>query len=279
MENIYTPNLERFEAVGLSLGNQENLICFLNEQRALKVLCLFQIRDLFDTSVIAHRELKPQFLLKEIVLFDLWNADEVQVINFLRSMETSIEFVDIGIEMEPTICEYILLNFKQTKRLKLDIECLPSYYSFFLKMDENKNLNYLALYGNITSSKFLRKFLQKHPLLEELMMSELRGLHPQKFEFWKTFSHILPKLKALAIRQLNIDNINFIRLKDLKHFDVESIGYITESSWSAFCKNNSNIEDLHIFGRYQEYYHGLHNVLVTNLTNLKDLFISNLFGN
>lgn len=152
----------------LELNDQDALMSFLNSQRKLETLRLVNIIDLFESRTI---KIRPQFKLKELVMLNLPFLDSSQVISFLKHMEDSVQYLELGIELNVQICEYVLLNFKNVHEMRLDYECLPRPRFFYQKMQANKNLKILMLKGNMRSSKTLIRFLRKHQRIEELVLS------------------------------------------------------------------------------------------------------------
>ncbi|KAG5678018.1 hypothetical protein PVAND_007727 [Polypedilum vanderplanki] len=267
---ISTPNLKRLEVETLGKEDQETLIIFLNTLKELRTLHLVDIHDLFDSRCGTIRT--PKFKLKELLMVNLPLMDSDQMIRFLRHMKDSVTLLELGSELNVRVCEYILLNFNNIYSLNIDYECFPRARSFYQKMEMNKNLKYLALYGNMRSSKQLMYFLKRNTCVEELLMSELHGLHPNNYEFWHQFSSLVPNLHTLCVRRINVYNMVFIKLKNLKHLDVEYIGYATCNSWIQFCLNNPKIESFHIFARYQDYFKNIEYIIRGSLNHLNDFF-------
>ena len=185
MRLIETPNLEHFEADGLTLYDQEWLISFLNEQRNLESLNLIGILNLFDSR---FGLLQPKFQLVELSLYDLPDLDKKQMIRLLSQVKSTVRSVDIGFEMRRDITEYILKNFHNLRCLSIDCECLPTSERFYYQLCPNETLKNVSIYGFVKKSQILLQFLKKHPEIKILKMKALSNVQSSRFTFWSEFS-------------------------------------------------------------------------------------------
>lgn len=264
---ISTPNLKCLKLEMMGTADNDIIVPFLNNQTSLEALQLENINELFDAR---YGTVCPEFRLKELEMVNLPFADCTQVVSFLKCMQDSVVHLNLGLEMRPEISEYILQNFRKVVHMKIDYACFPKSKTFYREMNASKSLKYLDLYGNMASSLQIMRFLAKNPGVEELSLNSLRGLYTSRKSFWKHISKYVPRLKHLSLFRINIENMKYIRLSNLKHLDVDCIGYSTPDDWLQFCENNPNIERFHIFKTIEQYFVEIRKIIIEKLKKLND---------
>jgi len=268
-----TPNLKQ-----LCLGNMndrddqdagKDILDFLNQQTQLEVLKIYRCSEFLDSTY-----LQPKFRLKELKLVN-FHYDTHHIINILNWMTESLESLDIrSFFRHDDIMEYALKHLVNLKSLSIDCNSLPTSLNIY--NDDIKTARTLKIFeisGRLNRTKPILQFFNNHPEIESLDLCNLDNIPSLRHSFWNRLAGVTRKVNSLKISILDADNIGFIKYNNLKDFQIESLKLINIPEWIAFCRNNPNIERLHIFGTPAVDLIEVKAVLTDLLPNLKDFSV------
>lgn len=211
--------------------------------------------------------------MKELVMYGLPFIDRNQFLRLLSHVKSTVINVDIGFETHTSITEYILFNFEALTNLSVDCECLPNSNRFYQLLKPNSTLKSVSIHGTMKSSRTLLNFLKKHEGIDVLKMKSVCNLRSTRFTFWSEFSKVTSNVCCLVIGNLEAYNMVYMKSKNLKHLDVDFVGYTDNTAWTDFCKNNQNIESFHIMRKQTYVENEIEEILWKHLPKLNELYI------
>lgn len=247
----------------------KDILDFLNQQTRLEVLKIYRCCDFLDST-----NLVPRFRLKELKLLYI-HYDTHHIVNILNLMTESLTLLDIrSIFRHDDIIEFALKNLVNLKSLSIDCNSLPVSPGFYNDdIKTARTLKIIEISGRLYRTKPILQFLNNHPEIESLDLSNLSNIPPLRHSFWSRLARVTRKVSTLDIKTLDGDNIGFIKHNNLKDFRIESLKLIDIPEWIEFCRNNPNIESLHICDTTAVDLIEVEAVLFELLPNLKNISV------
>lgn len=238
---IVDAQLRHFEASEIRRDQQLMVARFLNQQKQLQILTLWNSKDLLFEG--QENIFNPDFNLKILYLGGLSRLNE-DVLKKILLRSTQCEQLTFCQDSSPSF-EIILKSFHHLTSLVVFTEALHADKSFYDLLNPIASLKHLVLDGPFRSADIFLGFISHFPNIETLNISLLKHIRWLDKNILSTMSGLLQNLTTLRVRAVYNLSLYSLKFPMIRRLEVMYIGCVkNHKKWKQFSKNNPNFKVL-----------------------------------
>lgn len=242
LDLLHAKNLTALEVTHFE--NCEFAAKFLKEVPALQSLSIDHSAQMFQDDALT----RVPFKLKQCGLHDKYGAfrpNEEHLKQFLRLHEATIEQLSLDLAIGVNVHRLVFTEFKNLKRLELNVTNLPNDKSFYSCMPNLDRVKTLKLQGKFRKHEVAKAFLANFPSLVELDLKDV-ATATWSSKFLKTIASVQKNLQQLAIRNFFEGTRTNLHFKNLKSVHVKIIH--SSPRWMNFVLSHIKLETITVEG-------------------------------